>query len=73
MQLTQFVKSLFVQLLNVIDFFVIVAVSQILTLQRNYSYYDVDSIGQATGVYCFAYKVKILMILTYPNSSVIGK
>ena len=32
-----------------------------------FKYFDI------TAVICFAYKVKILVILTYPNSRLIGK
>ena len=51
-------------------FFEIVAVSQIL---ETLEIIDITALVQPTGFYCFAYKVKILMILTYPNSSLIGK
>ena len=54
-------------------FFEIVAVSQILKTLEIIDITTSTASVQPTGFYCFAYKVKILMILTYPNSSLMGK
>ena len=71
----QFDKNLcLVQLSNAIEcFFEIVAVSQILKTLEIIDITTSTALVQPTGFYCFAYKVKILMILTYPNSSLKGK
>ena len=61
------------QLSNVIVFFKIVAVWQILKTLEIIDITTLTALVQPTGFYCFAYKVKILMILTYPNESLIGK
>ena len=56
------------QLSNLIEcFFEIVAVSQILKTVGIIDITTSTALVQLTGFYCFAYKVKILMILTYPK------
>ena len=74
LQKAQFDKSLcFVQLSNVIECFF-----RNCSCFANFENKIIDittstASVQPTGFYCFAYKVKILMILMYPNSSLIGK
>ena len=66
-------KTQFVQLSSVTVFFEIVAVSQILKTLEIIDITTCTLYSLAIGVYwiCFAYKVKILMILTYPKTPVL--
>ena len=44
------------------------------SMQQIIHYFDISTFRNDVAVFIgFAYKVKILMILTYPNSSLIGK